>query len=180
MGKALALAGVGLEDLPGNRQPGTVGWLKLKVALWETVEAYLQRGFDTFYCDVKTGTDLLCWEVLMDVRDSGVTPVQLIAARSYAERGAYLSRTERLQKALPLVEADKVVDMKNLEACCRYMADKADAALGIYHGESCCPAASLIQYAQEKQKEAAVFDTGTLEKDDRSLRSYDANGANSQ
>lgn len=164
MGKALALAGVGLEDMPGNRQPGTLGWLKLKVAVWETVEAYMQKGFDTFYCDIKTGADLLCWEVLTDVRDSGGPPLQLIAVRSYAERGAYLARTERIQKALPLVEADRVVDTGNLEACCRYMADRADAALGISHGEDYSPAASLIQYARERQKEIAVIDTVTLEK----------------
>ena len=168
MGKALALAGVGLEDLPGNRQPGTVGWLKLNVALWETVEIYLQRGFDTFYADIKTGTDLLCWEVLTDIRDSGKTLIHLIAVRSYTERGAYLTRTDRLQKALPLVEADRVVDTGNLEACCRYMAEKADAALGIFHGEDYCPAASLIQYASEKQKEISVIDTVTLEKKESS------------
>ena len=164
MGKALALAGVGLQDLPGDKQPGTVGWLKLKVAVWEAVETYIQRGFDTFYADIKTGADLLCWEVLTDVRDSGGTPLQLIAVRSYAERGAYLTRTERIQKALPLVEADRVVDAGNLEACCRYMAEKADAALGIYHGEDYSPAASLIQYARERQKEIAVLDTATLKK----------------
>lgn len=164
MGKSLALAGVGLEDLPGDRQPGTVGWLKLKVAVWETVEMYIQRGFDTFYADIKTGTDLLCWEVLTDIRDRGKTPARLIAVRSYNERGVHLTRTDRLQKALPLVEADQVVDTGNLEACCRYMADKADAALGIFHGESYCPAASLIQYAQERQKEIAVINTVTLEK----------------
>ena len=116
MGKTLALAGVGLEDLPGNRQPGTLGWLKLKAAVWETIETYLQRGFDTFYADIKTGTDLLCWEALLDVRDSGITPVQLIAVRSYAERGAYLTRADKVQKALALVEADRVVDTGNLEA----------------------------------------------------------------
>ncbi len=163
MGKALALAGVGLQDLPGNRQPGTVGWLKLKVAVWEAVETYIHRGFDTFYCDIKTGADLLCWEVLTDIRDNSQTPIHLIAVRSYAERGAYLTRTERIQKALPLVEADRVVDAGNLEACCRYMADRADAALGIYHGEDYCPAASLIQFARERQKEIALIDTVTLE-----------------
>ena len=164
MGKALALAGVGLEDMPGNRQPGTLGWLKLKVAVWETVEAYMQKGFDTFYCDIKTGTDLLCWEALLDARDSGKAPVRLIAVRSYAERGAYLTRADKMQKALALVEADSVVDRGNLEACCRYMAEKADAALGIFHGESYSPAASLPQYARERQKEITVIDTVTLEK----------------
>ena len=164
MGKALALAGVMLQDLPGDKQPGTVGWLKLKVAVWEAVETYIHRGFDTFYCDIKTGADLLCWEVLTDVRDSGGPPLQLIAVRSYAERGACLAWTERIQKALPLVEADRVVDTGNLEACCRYMADRADAALGISHGEDYSPAASLIQYARERQKEIAVIDTVTLEK----------------
>ncbi len=164
MGKALALAGVMLQDLPGNRQPGTVGWLKLKAAVWEAVETYIQRGFDTFYADIKTGTDLLCWEVLTDVRDSGGTPVQLIAVRSYTERGTYLTRTERLQKAMALVEADRVMDTGSLEACCRYMADRADAALGISHAEDYCPAATLIQYAQEKQIETAMIDTVTLEK----------------
>ena len=163
MGKALALAGVGLQDLPGNRQPGTLGWLKLKAAVWEAVEMYIQQGFDTFYTDIKTGTDLLCWEVLTDIRDSGGTPVQLIAVRSYAEKGAYLPRTKRLQKAMALVEADRVVDAGNLEACCRYMADRADAALGIFHGEDYCSAATLIQYARERKKEIAMIDTVTLE-----------------
>ena len=156
MGKALALAGVGLEDLPGNRQPGTVEWLKLKVAVWEAVETYLQRGFDTFYAGIKTGTDLLCWEVLTDIRNGGKTLIRLIAVRSYTERGAYLTRTDRLQKALPLVEADRVVDMGNLEACCRYMAENADAALGIFHGEDYCSAASLIQYASKKNKRESL------------------------
>ena len=164
MGKALALAGVGLRDLPGDRQPGTVGWLKMKVAVWETVEMYIQRGFDTFYADIKMGADLLCWEVLTDVRDSGRTPIHMVAVRSYTERGTYLTRTERMQKALALVEADQVVDRGNLEACCRYMADRADAVLGIYHGEIYCPAATLIQYVRERQKEVTVIDTATLEK----------------
>ncbi len=136
MGKALALAGVLLQDLPENRQPGTLGWLKLKAAVWETVEAYLQRGFDTFYCDIKTGVDLLCWEVLTDVRDNSKTPLQLIAVRSYTERGPYLTRTEKIRKSLALVEADRVVDTGNLEACCRYMAEKADAALAFFTGKA--------------------------------------------
>ena len=164
MGKTLALAGVGLENLPGDRQPGTLGWLKLKAAVWETVEEYIQRGFDTFYADIKTGTDLLCWEVLTDVRDGGKMPIRLIAVRSYTERGPRLTRAEKMQKALALVEADQVVDRGNLEACCRYMADRADAALGIFHGEDYCPAAGLIQYVKEKQKEISVIDTVTLEK----------------
>lgn len=167
MGKSLALAGVGLEDLPGDRQPGTLGWLKLKAAVWETVEMYIQRGYDTFYADIKTGTDLLCWEVLTDVRDSRREPLRLIAVRSYAERGAYLTRAEKMRKALALVEANQVVDRGNLEACCRYMAEKADAVLGIFRGESYCPAAVLIQYAQERQKEITVIDTVTLERKTR-------------
>lgn len=43
------------------------------------------------------------------------------------------------------------------------MAEKADAALGIFHGEDDFPAAALIQYARERQKEIAVIDTATLE-----------------
>ena len=96
MGKALAIAGIGLEDLPGNSQPGTLGWLKLKAAVWETVETYIQRGFDTFYADVKTGADLLCWETLTDIRDSGRTPIRLFAVRSYKDRSCFLLWLSRM------------------------------------------------------------------------------------
>lgn len=164
MGKSLALAGVGVENLPRNRKPETLGWLRLKLEVWETVETYIQRGFDTFYADIKTGTDLLCWEALTDARDSGSPLIRLIAVRSFAERGANLTRAERIKKAMALVEADGDVELESLEACCRYMAEKADAALGILHGESDCPAARLIQYAKEKQKEITVIDAVTLEK----------------
>lgn len=144
---------------------------ELKLAINSELELLAERGYDTLYCGMAEGADLLCFDTAwclgplaepwQQMRIFCVLPYEqhYLARSSLNREGAYYD----------LLRADGIISMApSYQPGCfhkrnRYMVDHCDLLLAVYDGVSSGGTAYTVKYAC-KQNKPIIIHPHTLER----------------
>ena len=124
--------------------------------LYDLLEEIIRDGYDTFYCGMARGFDLLALDCLVSLR--GKYPLKLIACIPYAGQDSNYTEKEKemYRSLLAWCDEKNVFSDHYFNGCCqtrdRYMVDEADIVVA-YCTKNSGGTAFTITYAQKKGKE---------------------------
>lgn len=124
--------------------------------LYDTLESVIADGYDTFYCGMARGFDLLALDCLVSLARK--YPIKLIACIPYAghENGAAADVREKYKALLEWCDEKVVLAPAYFCGCYhvrdRYMVDNADLVVA-YCTRDSGGTAYTLRYAAKKEKE---------------------------
>lgn len=124
--------------------------------LYDLLEQVILDGYDTFYCGMARGFDLLALDCLVSL--GGKYHLKLIACIPYLgqERNFSKSEKERYDELLGRCDEKKVFSNHYFNGCCqirdRYMVDEADLVVA-YCTKETGGTAFTVAYAGKRGKE---------------------------
>ena len=80
----LAFTGHRPEFLPFTY--GSDAYYQFELALWNEIGVYVDAGYDTFYCGAARGTDILCGEIILALKEGNAFNLKLICAIPFREQ----------------------------------------------------------------------------------------------
>ena len=129
--------------------------------LYDLLEQTILDGYDTFYCGMARGFDLLALDCLVSLGRK--YHLKLIACIPYIgqERSFPQEEKERYQKLLEWCDEKKVLNAYYFNGCCqirdRYMVDEADLVVA-YCTKDKGGTAYTVSYADKQGKEIRILE----------------------
>ncbi len=142
--------------------------VKLQFLIVREIWKRIREQADTFLCGCAKGADILCGEIILDIKQSSRPDIKLICAipfHEYADRwtAEWKERYRDLLKG-----ADKVIQVcDGYQPGCfhrrnRYLVDNCDSLIAVYDGSDKGGTAYTVKYARQKGKEIIIINPDTL------------------
>lgn len=156
-----------------NRLPSDPDQLeKLSFALIAELSKLRLQGYDTLYCGMAEGADMLCYEAARSIglHPTDWTRMRICCVLPYERHYTVSSSMNRFDAYYDLTAADSIISMapKYSPGCFhqrnRYMVDHADVLLAIFDGNNKGGTSYTIKYAHKQGKKVILLHPFTLER----------------
>ena len=123
--------------------------------LKERIASLAEEGFDTFYCGMALGFDMLCAEAVLELKEK--FPVRLIACVPCADQSKRYPPAQKRRYEALLAAADErvVLHEKYVDGCMfernRYMVDRSEAVVAFLRRQR-GGTFYTVQYARRRGK----------------------------
>ena len=123
--------------------------------LKERIASLAEEGFDTFYCGMALGFDMLCAAAVLELKEE--FPVRLIACVPCADQSKRYSPAQKRRYEALLAAADErvVLHEKYVDGCMfernRYMVDRSEAVVAFLRRQR-GGTFYTVQYARRRGK----------------------------
>ena len=157
----VAFAGHRPEGLPYDL--ASERGLRLRALLGRMIRERMEKGCGTFYCGAAMGVDILCGELVLELRQEGFA-AKLVCVLPHWGQTARWTEEWRARHAALLAGADEVVCLSERSSrdCYyrrnRYMVDHSDEILAVYTGAGRGGTAYTLRYAARRGKARTVID----------------------
>ena len=121
----------------------------------EMIASLAEEGFDTFYCGMALGFDMLCAAAVLELKEE--FPVRLIACVPCADQSKRYPPAQKLRYEALLAAADErvVLHEKYVDGCMfernRYMVDRSEAVVAFLRRQR-GGTFYTVQYARRRGK----------------------------
>ena len=140
---------------------------RLKKALRIELVAKIKDGCETFITGCAQGADIICGELILELKKEEYPFIRLICATPYRGQADRWSREWQDRYRVLLKAADEIVEVcPHYTASCfhqrnRYMVDHSTDVIAVYNGEESGGTAYTIKYAIERNKNLVIFNVQT-------------------
>lgn len=156
-----------------NRLPSDPDQLdQLKFSLCTELSKLRRQGYDTLFCGMAEGADMLCYEAAQII--SFLRPdwerMRICCVLPYEKHCTLSSSMNRSDAYYDLTASDSIISMApNYSPGCfhrrnRYMVDHADVLLAVYDGNDKGGTSYTIKYALKQGKTIILLNPFTLER----------------
>ena len=163
----IAFTGHRPESLPFKE--GDDAYERFERLLCKEIGLHIQNGYDTFYCGLARGADIICGKIILFEKLSGASNLTLICVKPFFDHGKNWGFKWKYDHQTLINRADKVecIDLSyrrgSYHARNRYMVDHCDMLFAIYDGRPKGGTAYTVEYARRKGKKIVILDPQTLE-----------------
>ena len=135
---------------------------KVKMAVFEEIEGAIIRGYNTFYCGMALGFDMICAEIVLDLKKK-YQHIKLIGAIPCGNQTAKWTDTktiERYKKILKQLDDVRCIYDYYVEGCMQernmFMINNSSLVIALFNGLS-GGTKSTIDYARKQGKEIVII-----------------------
>lgn len=143
---------------------------RFEILLWHEICSRIESGYDTFYCGVARGIDIICGEIVLAEKSNRNPDLKLICVIPFKEQAQSWNTHWKKRYFDILGQADKVVQVSGSYwpgcyfARNRYMEDNCDLVIAVYNGKEKGGTAYTINYALQQNKAVVVLNPNTMKK----------------
>lgn len=156
-----------------NRLPGDPEQLdELKFALSAELSKLRRQGYDTLYCGMAEGADMLCYDAAQNINflRPDWARMRICCVLPYEGHYTVPSSMNRPDAYYDLTASDSIISIApHYSPGCfhqrnRYMVDHADVLLAVYDGNNKGGTSYTIEYARKQGKKVIMIHPFTLER----------------
>lgn len=142
--------------------------MKLQFLIVKEIWDKIHNHADTFLCGSAMGADIVCGEIVLDIKQSSRPDIKLICAVPFREYATRLSADWKERCIDLLTGADRVVQVcDGYQPGCfhrrnRYLVDNCDSLIAVYNESGKGGTAYTVDYAKQKGKEIIIINPDTL------------------
>lgn len=161
-GTAACFTGHRIQKLPWGRNESDPRCSEMKAQLCHEIEKAILRGYDTFYCGMATGFDMICAEAVLAFRQK-YPQIKLIGALPCRNQDDGWPETDRARYRRLLAQLDGIRCIYD-EYCgprCmhernRFMVDNSSLIIALYDGRA-GGTRNTLNYARSKGLECVLL-----------------------
>ncbi|MDE7082403.1 MAG: DUF1273 domain-containing protein [Clostridia bacterium] len=160
--KSVCFTGHRSQKLPWGFNEDDERCLAMKATLKSEIEKAIQNGYDTFYCGMALGFDIICAETLIELREKyDIFIIGAIPCKNQ-ERKWPKDCKERYQNLLAQLNSVRCkYDAYNGAACMhernRYMVDNSSLLIALFNGEE-GGTKYTVDYARNKGLQVVIIE----------------------